>query len=229
MQSPWLRPYVLTVAFLALTAQAPAPSASPESGDPLRHLEYAFKVHQEGDATTGTGGTGTMSVDILSVAADGALVVRISEWVKLELRPRQAYTCTVYGNTTVLCPSVPAPSQAEWVLLSYLGRQFVDGAPWDAQHHWKRTQHSAQFDEVEDFTMLPGSNDHRAMIRESKVVSIANGGYSKTHEDVTINYDRAMETPDIIHDDFTSVADDGQNTGHATYDFQLVKDSFAKS
>lgn len=243
---PMTLPWLPALGLVVLCAQTPAPagSSAPET-KPLRHLEYAFTVHREGlggaefngnyelaefngAGLTGDGGSGTMSVDVLSIAPDGALVARISEWVKGDLRAREAYTCMVYGNTTVLCPSVPAPSQAQWVLLSYLGRQFVDGSPWDAQQHWKHTKNTGRYDLVEDFSLLPGSDDKRALIREAKVVSVHNGGYSKQREDVMITYDRAMELPDTIHDDFTVAGDSGEDTGHATFDFQLRDDSFAK-
>jgi len=170
-----------------------------------------------------------MDVDVLSIASDGALVVQIAELVRGEPRARQAYTCTVYGNTSVVCPAVPAPSPAEWALLAYLGRQFVEGAPWDAQHHWRRTEHNDQFDLTEDFTLQSASGSEHTTIHELKVVAIHNGGYSKQREDVTIVYNQPMERPETIHDDFTAAADNGQDTGHAAYDFQLLKDSFARA
>lgn len=231
----------------ALSAQTPRPAASSEPQKPLRHLEYSFSVNRQGlygaefngasdempspvsIGARGAGGTGTMSVDVLSIAPDGALIVQISEWLKVEPRARSAYTCTVYGNTTVACPSVPAPSQAEWLLLSYLGRSFVDAAPWDAAHQWKRAERTKSYDLAETFTLLPESNDRRAMIRETKMISVHNGDASKQREDVMISYDRTMEVPDVIHDDFTAASDNGSDTGHATFDFQLRKDSFAKS
>ncbi len=153
---------------VALTAQTPAP-ASP-AGKPLRHLEYSFNVAVQDQQTSKVAGlnspqpanvagnlvapetgSGTMFVDVLSVASDGALVVRISELAQNETRPRQAYTCNVYGSTSVFCPSAATPSAAEWLLLSYLGRQFIDAAPWDAQGHWQRKEQSAAFDSEDNF------------------------------------------------------------------------------
>lgn len=247
MNARWSAAFLLTLGAAVLSAQMPRPSGSPEPARPLRHLEYAFSVHREGLAgdeingtsdepvwlnnvgIAGSGGSGTMSIDVLSIAPDGALIVRISEFLKLDPRPRQAYTCTVYGNTTVACPSVPAPSQAEWILLGYLGREFVDAAPWDLQHQWRRTERTGRYDLVERFTLLPASDGQHAMIHEIKETSVHNGGASARHEDITISYDRAMEIPNLIHDDFTATSDDGFNTGHATFEFQLRKDSFAKS
>lgn len=228
-----------------LGAASPGPATSASPGAPLRQLTYAFSVHKEGmagpeysgadsvtpnspgDSTT-DGGRGTMQVDVLSVTADGALLVRISEKVDLQPRARQAYTCSVYGDTTVTCPSAPAPSQAEWLLLSYLGRRFVDGAPWDAHNHWQRTDTIAQFTLHEDFTMSNESDPKHVVVRETIAFDIHNGGFSVQREDVRIVYDRSMEVPTAIHDDEVSAGDSDGSSGHATFDFSLKSDSFAK-
>jgi hypothetical protein len=60
------------------------------------------------------------------------------------------------------------PSDAEFMLLSYLGRQFVDAAPWDARHHWQRTRDTSLYKLVEDFTMADGGDDKHAVILEKK-------------------------------------------------------------
>jgi hypothetical protein len=227
-----------------LTAQAPAP-AQP-SGKPIRHLEYAFTVDEEGvseyhyngignGVETGAGvgggavsdgGQGTMSIDVMSLTSDGALQVRISEFVQNEPRPRAAYTCTVYGNTTVLCPSVPAPSDAEWVLLSYLGRQFVDAAPWDPAHHWQRATNTAQYALTEDFTMADPTDATVAVIRETKKMQMHNGDFGTRVDDVRITYDRSMEIPKAVHDDIQETGTGGSS--HASFDFRLTADSFVK-
>ena len=41
-----------------------------------------------------------MLVDVMSIAQDGALVVRIAELVRGDPRPRQTFTCAVYGEVT---------------------------------------------------------------------------------------------------------------------------------
>lgn len=235
---------VFFLGFTGLTAQTPAPAQPPAK--PLRHLEYAFNVHEEGVAEyhyngigggveTGAGvgggamndgGSGTMNVDVLSVAPDGALLVRISEYVTNEPRPRQAYACTVYGSSAVLCPSVPAPSDAEWVLISYLGRRFVDGAPWDAQHHWQRKVETAEYSMVEDFTMGDAGNPNLALITEKKKMDLHNGGFGSRTDEVRIMYDRSMEIPDAVHDEMQEAEASG--SAHASFDFQLSSDSFAK-
>lgn len=245
MRTPSIAIALAVFACVGATAQTPAPSQS--SGKPLRHLQYSFSDDWEGvseyhyngigsgtepssgvgDVSSSVGGRGRMDVDIVSIAPDGALVVRISEWIQNEPHPKQAYTCTVYGSTAVICPTVPAPSEAQWVLLSYLGRQFVDAAPWDSHHHWQRTVDTTQYHLVEDFTMADGSDDKRAIIRETKKMSLHNGGFGSQMEDVQIIYDRGMEVPNAVHDEVQSVGSSG--SGHGTYDFRLLSDSFAKS
>jgi hypothetical protein len=229
---------------VGLTAQTPAPASS--SAKTLRHLEYAFSVSGEGlqsyefNASHGgvatvnsqgkvaapEGGNGTMYVDVVSLAPDGALVVRIAELVRGDPRPRQAYTCNVYGNTSVLCPSMPGPSEAEWVLLSYLGRQFVDGAPWDSQGHWQRKEQSTQFQMQEDFTLVDAGDGKKVIVREVKETRLDNGGFDSQTSDVTINYDRSMEVPDVVRDEVATTG--GDEASHASYQFTLQRDSFAK-
>lgn len=237
----WIVPWFL-LGLCGLTAQTPAPSAP----KPLRHLEYTFNLHEDdtseyhfnsasdslymsngvGSVATSDGGSGTMDVDVLSLAPDGALVVQISEWVHLEPRPRQAYTCNVYGNTTVVCPSRPAPSQAEWVLLSYLGRQFVDNAPWDAQNHWQRLDHTALYTLQEDFILTAAGDSGPVIVSEKKKIAVHNGGLSDITEHVQISYDRSMEVPDAVHDDLVESGAGGSE--HDIFDFQLKSDSLSR-
>lgn len=229
---------------LALFAIAAQPATSPASSKPLRHLQYSFAVDYEGVSeyhfngisgsnsgvggrSSSEGGRGTMDVDILSIEPDGALKIAVSEWIQNEPHPGGTYTCTVYGNTAVLCPSVPAPSSAEWVLLSYLGRQFVDAAPWDAQHHWQRKVDNSQYTLVEDFTLDPSSDDKHAVIHETKKMDVHNGGFSTQTEDVQIHYDRAMEIPDSVTDASQRAGTGG--SGHTEYSFTLIGDSFAQA
>lgn len=213
---------------------------------PLRHLTYSFHAHEEGmeggmynginggvetesgvasDATS-DGADGTIDVDILALDQDGSLIVRVAEKVDNEARTRQAYTCNVYGNTSVLCPNGPAPSEAEYVLLSYLGRQFVDAAPWDAQHHWERTFKNQSFDLDENFTLTDLGDGKRVKVHETKKTTLHQTGFASITDDVDIVYNRPMEVPDSIHDD--SVSSDGGGHDSATFAFDLRADSLSK-
>jgi hypothetical protein len=230
----------------AVSAPAPGAVSAPAlaTGKPLRHLVFTFSVDTGGVAEShyngigngvetssgvgasslSEGGHGTMTVDVFSITADGALNVQISEFVQNEPRPRQTYACTVYGNTAVVCPSVPAPSEAEWVLLSYLGRSFVDAAPWDANHHWQRKENGNGYVLVEDFTMTGPSDAKSVPVHETKKIEIHNAGFDTRTEEVNISYNRAMEVPDSIHDELQEVAPSGSR--HTVFDFTLSDDSF---
>jgi hypothetical protein len=237
----------LTLAFCGvavLTAQTPPPAAAPAK--PIRHLEYAFSVSENGmksyefnginggietasgagSKASNAGGDGTMSVDVMSVASDGALVIRISELVRNEPRPRATYTCNVYGSTAVFCPAIPAPSAAEWVLLSYLGRQFIDGAPWSADGHWQHTEKASGFDLQEDFTLVDAGNGKKVVVQELRKMDIHNGGFATQSSTITIHYDRAMEVPDEIRDEVVASGANAASSAH--YEFTLLSDSFTK-
>lgn len=235
---------VILCGWLLLTAQTPAPTAAPAK--PLRHLEYRFSVAVEGlqgyaykpnkgvqtvdsngHVATPEAGNGTMYVDILSVAPDGSLVISIAEKTSEDPRPRQAFSCNVYGNTSVLCPQMPGPSDAEWMLLGYLGRQFVDGAPWTADGHWQRTESSAQFESQENFTLVDAGNGNRVIVREDKKLTLHDGGFDTQTSQITVTYDRKMEVPDAVRAEVDTTGGDEAN--HASYSFTLTRDSFAKT
>lgn len=235
------------VAVAVLTAQTPVPSRPP--GKPIRHLEYSFTVEQQSapghphwpgigggpheipgtdDAAAIDAGKGTMRVDVMSVRPDGGLLVGISEVAQGEAFPRAASTCTVYGNTTVLCSSIAALSRAELVLLRYLGRQFVDGAPWDSANHWQRKTNTPQYDIVEDFTLTGARESSVVVVNETRSWNVHNGGFGSRNEQVSITYDRAMEIPAAVHDDEIEI-EDSSVSSRTSYDFRLTADSFSKT
>lgn len=218
---------------LALTAQSPSPSASPTPSVALRKLEYTFSADYEAkDAGANgkgvaAGRKGTIEADVLSVAKDGSLLIRVSEWDRNEAKPRQASTCNVYGNTTVVCPTIPEPSDAEWVLLAYLGRRFFDGAPWDANNHWARHEDTAEFHLSEDFTMASAGDGNAVTVQEKKIVNLHDPTIEQRRDDVTIVYDRALEVPLSVRDEMHRVAR-GVPTD-AVFDFHLTSDSLANA
>jgi hypothetical protein len=176
-------------------------------------------------ATMSDGGTGTMMVDVLSVTADQALLVKISETVDGEPRPRSSYTCTVYGNTTVSCPDNASPSQAEWVLLSFLGRRFVDGAPWDSNGRWSRTQETPQYKMTQQFTKSTTSDNAIINIVENKKMTLHNGGYSNQTQDSNVAYNVALEVPVSVKGEITTQS--GSDSEHMTVALKLKSDSWA--
>ncbi|MGB8909006.1 MAG: hypothetical protein WCC84_09685, partial [Candidatus Cybelea sp.] len=132
----------------------------------------------------------------------------------------------VYGDTTVACNSVSSPSEAEWVLLGYLGRRFIDNAPWDAQGHWQRSLRTPQYSLQENFVLVDAKNDRDVVLHESKKLNLSDINLEQQISEVTIDYDRTMEVPDVIRDEVSASSD--IEGSHASYLFTLVRDSFAK-
>ncbi|MGA2760224.1 MAG: hypothetical protein ABSF08_07910, partial [Candidatus Cybelea sp.] len=62
--------------------------------------------------------------------------------------------------------------------------------------------------------------------REIKTTQLHNGGFDTQTSDITVNYDRAMEVPDVIHADVATAG--GTEASSASYVFTLTSDSFAK-
>jgi hypothetical protein len=120
---------------------------------------------------------------------------------------------------------MPSPSEAEWVLLGYLGREFVDAAPWDAQKHWQRKEQSAQFEIQEDFTLTGASDAKTVVVHVIKKMQLHNGGFDNQTSEPTIDYDRSMEVPDAVRDEVVTTG--GDEASHASYVFTLQHDSFA--
>jgi hypothetical protein len=178
-----------------------------------------------GGAAMSQGGTGTMMVDVLSVTPDQALQVQISETVVGEPRARSSYICTVYGNTTVSCPDNASPSQAEWVLLSFLGRRFVDGAPWDSNGRWSRTQDTPQYKMTQQFTKTATADSAIVNIVENKKMTLHNGGYSSQTQDSRVAYNVALEVPVSVKGEITTQS--ASDSAHMTVDLKLKSDSWA--
>ena len=242
------------LALVTLTAQTPSPQPAASSvGAPIRHLEYAYTIDSNGfnerqyNAARGLksgvavsprqgGQQGTMYVDVTSIAPQGALVIAVHKWPKWQPRPQQTYTCTVYGNTQVTCPINPAttvtnecwvaiPPYSECILLGYLGRRFIEGAPWDANHHWQRKETTDLYDLTEDFTMGDPAGTS-TVVNEHETLEIHDPhSNTKQTDDVTIAYDTSKEVPRTIHD--SSQWTDRSGSGSAVYDYTLTADSFA--
>ncbi|HEY2474568.1 MAG TPA: hypothetical protein VGI19_07165 [Candidatus Cybelea sp.] len=237
-------------AWLALTGQTPATSGPPAAAaKPIRHLEYSFQVeyqtngegHSSGmdaggasgvgsgvsSALGGGGRKGTMDVNVVGVASDGALIITIDEMLQSEPRPRERFTCTVYGDGHVMCATADGPlSDAENLLLSLLGRGFVDPQALDSNKHWRREYDGKQVTVVTDYTMAdPGSDRPVTIVKHAKITSHANT-VGDSVEDGRIIYDRALSVPDSVHDTLYETFDSGSL--FATFDVTLTADSFAK-
>ncbi len=224
----------------------PSPAAT---AAPLRRLVYAMQVdyfasgegHDSGMTPGGTGGNGsgvqailgsggrrgTIEADVLALAPHDGLIVAVDEMLYEAARPRQRFTCLVYGSGQTYCPdSVGALSDAENLLLSLLGRGFVDPSVTAPSFSWQRAYHGKDVSVRTTYAMTDPKNGLPVtIVMRSKIVSaVPNVGNTSAHARIT--YDRAMSVPDAIHE----VAREqlGGSLVRTTIDLRLTSDSFAR-
>lgn len=219
---------------------------------PLRSLEYNFsidyqqngEVHPEGTSgdnagDIGTGGSGVRSVlngigrtgvlnaDIMGMAKDGALVIRVSEWLQAQPRPSQSYICAAYPNGSVVCPAELNVTDAENELMTYLGRGFYDPTLVDAQHQWTRTYSNNNVSVASTFTITGAPDANPLSITETSQITSQNGAFHNWKDNARLTYDPDLEVPIKIHD-LALQQGRGATSVQTIMDFQLTKDSFAK-
>jgi len=234
---------------LTLQAQTPAPSAAPAgAGKPIRHLEYSLAVgyvtngegHSSGMSAGGEGGagsgvnsglggggrTGTIDADVVGFTPDGALIIGINEMLQSAPRPEERFTCTVYGDGHVMCPDVHGQlTDAENLLLSMLGRGFIDPNLTATGNHWERKYEGKDVGVVTDYTMVDPADAQVTIERRSTITSRVHSVGDSTEEG-TIVYDRTLSVPDSVHDTVTESY--RNSTLLSTIDLKLISDSFAK-
>lgn len=240
---------VCIAAFVALSGQTPAPQ-TPTSSTPVRHLAYAFQVdyitngegHSSGMSDGGMGGVGsgvgsmlggggrrgTIDVDVIGFSPDGALIVGVNEMLQSAPRPSERFTCTVYGDGHVMCPTADGPrlSDAENLLLSFLGRGFIDPNALDAHNHWQRSYNGKDVNVVTDYTLTDQGDGRPAIVAKHSKITSRVPTVGDSVEDARIVYDRALSVPDSVHDTMDESFTDGSL--QTTFDITLTSDSFAK-
>jgi hypothetical protein len=245
---------IVCAAFVTFSAQTPAPAqppaAPPAAGaapvlpdKPLRHLEYTFAVDYQGlgedhqsdiggggsgvsDTSGAAGRQGTLDVDVLAVAKDGGMVVRMAEWLQNQPKPKQSYICAVYSEGRVVCPENLPVTDVENELMTFLGISFIDPAIVDDNGHWVRNFANKYVSVASDFTIVGAADANPLTIQENtKITSV--GGVSTNWDDTAkITYDRPLSVPVSIHDLAVQKAR-GASSVSTTMDFHLTKDSFA--
>jgi hypothetical protein len=117
---------------LALSGQAPA------APSPVLHLVYEFgyntKVAKSGP------GTGTTTIDVGGVAADGGLMVSGTDFWWNTVRPRATNTCEVYVSGSVSCLQRPyALSPIQLTIFPLLARHYFKGLSMNGTSNWKNS------------------------------------------------------------------------------------------
>jgi hypothetical protein len=209
----------------------------------LRSLEHKFSVdyQQNGELHTGdigTGGsgirsmmagvgrTGVLDAEIMAMANDGGLVVRVSEWLQEQPRALQPYICAVYPNGSVVCPDQLQVTDAENEIMTFLGRGFYDPSLVDAQHQWTRTYSNKNVSVVSTFAIAGAPDANPLAITEASQITSLNGAFYNWKDNAHLSYDTALEVPVKLHD-VALQQQRGSSSVQTTMDFQLTKDSFA--
>jgi hypothetical protein len=130
------------------TSGSAAPAASPAAaGLPtVRHLVYQFGYNTKA-ASEGTG-TGTTTIDITGLAADGGMTVTATDDWWNTVNPRQTYTCEVYSSGGVTCAQPPyALSPIQLAVVPLLGRDYFASLSQGPTSSWKQNYNvKATFD-----------------------------------------------------------------------------------
>jgi len=236
------------IAASALSTMSAFADQAPSSA-PLRHLVYSFtynvgttdSIHSSGisgdgpasgvsDYRGGTNDKGTLSIDVMQVANDGGLVVKISEQAR-ETRSAEPALCAVYGVTgSVICDPNAKVNDEEMALLRILGRDFVDPTQFDAKRHWQRGQSGGNITETADYTAGTLDTSGIMPITMQRVTQVSGAqGYKETTNG-TINYNIALSIPTHLTQDAIVRQEQGMGNSHrqeTKLDISLVSDSMA--
>ncbi len=231
---------VWMVAIFALPLQAPAA--------PLRVVVYHYAIDVHGfessmdsgftnghgyaqtSSTTSTNGvSGTITLNVVSVAQDGGLVVDAIEKVDRADRPEQAVRCAVYADPeNVICDqnlSQTGEVTGEiTALLTYFGRGFYDASRLDDKKHWQTSVSLNQGtgSATSNYTITKDVGG----VLTIAVNRVLHLGPRVSTTNGTLQYDPAASLPVKAH--LVTDTSSSGDLGGSTIDFQLVSDSFAK-
>jgi hypothetical protein len=188
------RVFLFAALVLITTAQTPAPAP------PLRHLVYNVTVNFSNPAQNigyggissglaGTGGDGTITVDVLSVANDGGLVVRADIQYQHQVRPADPVTCAIYSDGRVICPPASVMSTPVNVLLGLLGRYFYDPSAVATDGTWSTHFESDSVSSVSHFVRKSAPEVNPVVIDEQTTVTAAHSLHPGWKSDTQITYD----------------------------------------
>jgi hypothetical protein len=103
----------------------------------VRHLVYEFGYNTK--AAKSGNGTGTTTIDIGGVAADGGMTVTATDEWWNTVRPRQSYTCEVHPNGGVTCAQPPnAISPIQIAIVPLLAKHYFSPLSTEPTASWQQ-------------------------------------------------------------------------------------------
>ncbi|HEY3676729.1 MAG TPA: hypothetical protein VGK84_12150 [Candidatus Tumulicola sp.] len=134
--------YSLLGVFIAGTLLMATPAlsqSSPGAALPaVRHLVYQFGYNTK--AAKQGNGTGTTTIDIVGLGADGGMKVTATDHWWNTVNPRQTSNCEVYANGGITCaqrPYILSPIQV--TILSMLGQHYFSALLGGTNVSWTQT------------------------------------------------------------------------------------------
>jgi len=230
-----------TAAFLAMSVCTALASPS-GNADALRTMVYHYSVNANGfGKVPGTAGvqllydngvgstsgarSGQITVTAVQATSEGGLVVDVAETVDRAAKPLQTIRCAIYGaSTDVICDQNVGATIEEQMLLTFLGRQFLDASRLDAKGHWTavpRVKSGALYLQ-NDFT-VSNVDGKKATIQVDR--QERNGGY-RSSTSGTVVYDAGMDVPGSIKLKTRVTVSGGD--ADVNLDCELLSDSMAK-
>jgi hypothetical protein len=199
---------MLLVALVLLSGQSPAPAA--------RHLVYEFGYNTP-VASSGNG-TGTTTIDVSGLAADGGLLVSGTDHWWNTVRPRATNTCELYRNGDVKCNQAPnAISPIQVTIFPMLAHSYFSGLNAAATSNWSHTYqvYAAIIPGASGFAGQPTTWNCSYELRGEGPIKGANGlvlvvgsgtlaqqggKYGKATSKVRVVYDPVAKVPGIVRD-----------------------------
>jgi hypothetical protein len=234
-------PVAVFIAAVTLTA-SPAPAQ--QAGLPaVRHLVYRFGYNTP--ATKSGTGTGTTTIDIEGLAADGGMTVKATDDWWNTVRPRQTYTCEVYPNGGVTCAQPPnAISPIQMAVVPLLGQHYFSALSAGANSTWQQ-KYSVRatfapsassgfagqlytWNGAYSLTgkgMVPNNSHQVNVIHSTGALKQQGGRYITVNQKANLLYDPKLAMPVYVDSEFTFVPRMTVNR----YTIQMKLISFSKN
>jgi hypothetical protein len=226
---------------LSQTSPGTAATALPT----VRHLVYRFGYNTK--ATKEGTGTGTMTIDIVGLAADGGMNVTATDHWWNTVHPRQTSNCEVYPNGGVTCPQRPyVLSPIQVTILSLLGQHYFSALSGGTDASWQQnfavkaslapsatvgfagqmyTWNCTNALQAKGTT--PNNGKPVVVIHGTGTMKQQGGRYVTTNQKSTILYDPSLKMPVYLAEEFIFVPQ--RSTNRYTVELKLINYSSTPS
>ena len=238
--------FIAGTLFMASPALSQTSPGTAGTGLPaVRHLVYRFGYNTK--ATKEGTGTGTTTIDIVGLAADGGMNVTATDHWWNTVNPRQTSTCEVYANGGITCaqrPYVLSPIQV--TILSLIGRHYFSALSGGTSVSWQQNfAVKASFAPIASsgfggqmYTWnctnalqakgtTPNNGKPVVVIHTTGSMKQQGGRYITANQKSTILFDPHLKMPVYLAEEFTFVPQ--RSTNRYTVELKLINFSTTPS